>query len=420
MQNKSQAEEHLLPEHFFRTEYGRIVAFLTRYVGIGNIADAEDIAQETFLKAVEHWTHNSLPPNPQAWLYTTAKNLMLNALKRKKYLADYVGQYPEDHQLEKGVEFSDDLIQDEQLKMMFACCTDSISEQQQCALILKVLCGFSIAEIAAAFLTSKETINKRLVRARGTLKDDARNFKLPLKVGPSVRIVLRTIYLLFNEGYKSSGNNMFIRRELCLEAIRLAQLLTGNKHVKRKSEPHALLALMFLNVSRFDARQNEVGEIIEMKEQDRSLWNMDLINEGLRHLTCASSEQEVSTYLLLAAISANYCTAATFEETNWQEILELYDRLLQLENSPLVLLNRAVVVSRVHGVGSAIAELRKLEANAAIANNYLFHSTMGELFLQEEDRPSAVVSFKKAISLAPKNPELDVLQKKLRQIVPVC
>lgn len=417
-------EEHSreLTEHFFRNEYGKMVSVITRYIGTENVQTAEDIVQETLLKAVNHWQHNGVPKKPQAWLYTTAKNLTLNILKRKKHQIEFKNQLEiiEENSLDlEKLEISEKQISDEQLKMMFVCCHPSISENSQITLILKILCGFSISEIANAFFTSNETINKRLVRGRKQLRTNNVSFELPKNLNHNLPIVLKTIFLLFNEGYSPTQKNELIRYDLCLEAIRLCEILENSEAIHKKPDCNALLALMYLNASRFDSRMNATNSIVEMDKQDRKNWNQELINKGIHSLNKAISEKHVSIYLILATISANHSIAPSFEKTDWKEILSLYDNLIELEDSPLVQLNRSVALSKVKGNKKAILELEELENKTTIGEIYIFHSTLAELYKLENQTDKAKKRYEKAISLTKNKRNIKLLQKKLTEVVPI-
>lgn len=406
-----------LTEHFFRKEYGKIVSVLTRYVGPDNVETAEDIVQETLLKAADYWETNGIPKNPQGWLYTTAKNLALNTLKRNKYKQEYENGAKLSFDKLEEIQFTDEHIKDEQLKMMFVCCHSSISENSQIALILKILCGFSISEIANAFFTSNETINKRLVRGRKQLRENKVSFEFPTNIYENLNIVLKTIYLLFNEGYNPSQKNELIRYDLCLEAIRLAEITT-NLDITEKAECHALLALMYFNASRFEARLSKDNSIIEMEKQNRGKWNLGLIERGVQNLEKAQNNN-LSKYLILATISANHCIAKSFDETNWEEILSLYDSLLTLEDSPIIRLNRSVALAKVMGNNMAIEELEKLELNSDIGKYYLFHTTLAELNKLEGNTKKAVSQFNKALFLTTNKRDAEFIKKKLLEVVPI-
>ena len=415
--NKKYSRE--LAEHFFRTEYGKIVSVITSYIGVNNVETAEDIVQESLLKAVDNWQQNGIPKNPEAWLYTTAKNITLNILKRKKYQTKYQFEVARNTIELEHLQFSNEMILDEQLKMMFACCHPSISENSQIALILKILCGFSISEIANAFFTTNETINKRLVRGRKQLRENKISFEIPKKINEHLAIVQKTIYLLFNEGYSPTQKNELIRLDFCLEAIRLANILVTNKSIKEKTDCYALLALMQFNASRFKARINSDNSIIEMERQDRSKWNKDLINSGTQYLNQAIKGNKISIYLILAAISANHCIAKSFSHTNWSAILSLYDNLLELEDSPTIRLNRAVALSKVKGNKKAIAELKNIELNSDIGEHPMFHVVLAEFFKEENELSKSIKHFKKAISFTKNKRDLKLLEKKLIAVVPI-
>lgn len=417
MKEYTKNDNRELTEHFFRTEYGKMVSVITRYIGTENVETAEDIVQETLLKAVEHW-QKGIPENPQAWLYKTAKNLTLNILKRKKYQKQYEAIEGSNVKALESINFSKESIMDEQLKMMFVCCHPSISENSQITLILKILCGFSISEIANSFFSTNETINKRLVRGRKQLRENNVDFEIPPKINENLNIVLKTIYLLFNEGYFPSQKNESMRYDLCLEAIRLAKILISSPSIQKKSDCNALLALMYLNTSRFKARIDEEGHTVEMEKQDRKNWNQELIQRGVQHLNLATEEEKNSIFLILATISAHHCIAASFEQTNWPEILSLYDGLVELENSPVTRLNRSVALAKVKGNKVAIAELKELEAVSDIGSHYLFHFTLGEFYYRENKRNKAIEQFKKALSLAKNGRDIDLLKKKLLELVP--
>ncbi len=409
-----------LTEHFFRNEYGKIVSVVTKYLGVHRVETAEDIVQETLLKATDHWQEYGIPSNPQAWLYTTAKNLTLNILKRSKYKIKYESdtKFAHSQSASQELEFSEELIQDNQLRMMFVCCHPSISEDSQIALILKILCGFSIAEIASAFFTSTETINKRLVRGRKQLRKDELSLEVSTKSIENPAVVLKTIYLLFNEGYSPSQQHKVIRYDLCLEAIRLTELLVNHKDIKPKTDAHALLALMYLNAARFEAR-SEDGVVIEMHKQNRKLWNISLINTGIYYLNLTTQSNTVSVYQILATISGHHCTASSFETTNWSAILSLYDSLLTIQDTPLVRLNRSIPLAKVKGCKIAIEELLEVKQTSDIENYYLFHATLAEFYLQENNTTNASEYLKNAILLAKNTRDLELLQKKMNAIVPI-
>ncbi len=407
-----------LASHFFRSEYGKLVSIISRYLGNAHVETAEDIVQETLLKATEHWEMKGIPENPKAWLYATAKNLSLNVLKRGKYQRDYAANNRGNPNLDEALLFSDTLIADSQLRMMFSCCHPSIPENSQIALVLKILSGFSIAEIANAFFSNKETINKRLVRGRKQLRMVNLEFNDKELVTQRLDSVLKTIYLLFNEGYFPSSTNQIIRFDLCLEAIRLAKLLVENKSVTDKTQIHALLALMYFNVSRFRARVSEDGQVVDLSEQDRSLWDGDSIQIGSQYLRAITRGEVLSKYAILATISATHCIAQNYEVTNWKLIVSLYDQLQALENSPIVALNRAVALAELEGPQIAIGELRELASRSDIHNYYMYHFTLAELFKKDSQWDQANLAYQHAAQLAPNSRDKELLAKKIQELVP--
>ena len=409
-----------LVDHLFRHESGKLVAILIRIFGTEHIELAEDVVQDSLFEALDQWRYNGVPGNPSGWLFRVAKNKALNILERKKYQRNYVNQVSNNLRSEPstGSEtdfFSNRGIQDDQLRMIFTCCHPAISPDSQIALALKTLCGFSIAEIAKAFLTTEENINKRLVRARQNIRDAKIPFEIPhgKELDKRLNTVLETIYLLFNEGYSASKGNEVVRYELCEEAIRLAQIVLDNNIFDNKENVHALLALMFLNASRFKARQDAEGNLFTMEQQDRSLWDKQMRAIGLFHLGEASKNESIGIYHILAAISAQYSIANDYESTDWKNILSLYDSLIQLDKSPVVLLNRAIVVSKVRGSKGALAELEKIKHDPSLKNYYLFHFTQAEFFKELNEFANAVASLEKAIELAPLQSEKELFRKKL-------
>ncbi|TMU56971.1 RNA polymerase sigma factor [Flagellimonas algicola] len=407
-----------LTSHFFRTEYGKLVAVISRYLGNHHVETAEDIVQETMLRATSHWEMNGVPDNPKAWLYTTAKNLSLNTIKRGKYQRDYAAKNSLKPNLESAVPFSEELIADSQLRMMFCCCHPSVSENSQIALVLKILSGFSIQEIAHAFFSNTETINKRLVRGRKQLRQVSLELVNEKVINQRLDAVLKTIYLLFNEGYFPSSKNEIIRFDLCLEAIRLAQLLQESKSVQLKTDLHSLLALMYFNVSRFNSRVSKDGKVLDLKEQDRSLWDENSIQTGMQYLEEVTQSHKISKYALLATISAHHCAAPTYEQTKWNDILGLYDQLLSLEQSPIVALNRAVVLSEVEGATKAIEALEVLASQSDIGQYYMYPFTLGELYKRNQEWDKALEAYQNAQRLTANPRDKELLSKKIQDLVP--
>lgn len=410
----SPKESKALAEHFFRLEYAKIVAVITPYFGLSRLDLAEDIVQDTLLEAIHSWEYKGIPENPAAWLYTVAKNKAINSLKKVELQKKYNRQ-SETPELCTETAFSDEQIADDQLRMMFVCCNPAISQDAQVSLILKTLCGLSISEIASAFVTSNETINKRLVRARKVFKENKVSFEIPVEEIMEKRLdaVLKTVFLLFNEGYSTSKGDLLINYELCLEAIRLTELISNHPKLSDHSSPHALLALMLLNASRFMARVDADGGIIRMIHQDRSLWDQGLIGRGLLHLGKIPEHKEVSIYHILATISAYHCTTKSYEDTNWEGILNMYNVLTTIDNSPLVRLNRAIALSKVEGAKAGIEELLLLEREIPL-NYHLFHTTLAELYLETEQFDLSINWFQKALELKIGNKERQLIDSRIK------
>ncbi|MEO5641976.1 MAG: sigma-70 family RNA polymerase sigma factor [Bacteroidia bacterium] len=403
-------QQQLIP-HLFRSEYRKIVAVLCHHFGIDHIQAAEDIASETFHTALDTWSYKGIPGNPKGWLYTVAKNKAANYLKRNKIFSNKVApalqQFPISVN-EEDIDLSDKNISDSQLQMLFTVCHPSISSEAQVGLALRILCGFGIEEIADAFLTNKETINKRLFRAKEKLRAERIEIKFPGKEEIANRLdaVLTTIYLLFNEGYYSESNNQVVRKDFCLEAMRLAYLLIENEQTNTP-RVNALLSLMCFYSSRFEARVGKQGEMVLYEAQDENLWNNELIAEGSYFLKQASIGNELSKYHLEAAIAYWHTVKADTKE-KWENILQLYNRLLQVEYSPVAALNRTYALSKTNGKQEAIREAEKLN----LSSNHFYFTLLGELY-KGIDNVKAKNNFQHAFELAKTQTDKQVIQKQI-------
>lgn len=415
----SDLEIKQLIDHLFRRESGKLLAVLTRVLGTENLELVEDVVQDALLEAIHQWQNSAVPENPSAWLFRVAKNKALNHLNREKYkrqYTQYASYFRDTAETNAWESFSDVEIQDDQLRMIFACCQPSISPDSQIALALKTLCGFSIAEISKAYLTTEENIHKRLVRARQSIREAQVPFEIPqgAELENRLQTVLETIYLLFNEGYSASKGNEIVRYEICTEAIRLTHFLENNKSIQEKGNVYALLSLMYLNACRFNARQDEEGNLLTLAEQNRSLWDKRLLNSGFLYWERAmQTEGSWSMYHVLATISGTHCAAADYASTDWESILHLYDSLVFYDNSPVILLNRAVALSKVKGPEAALVELEGIKDHPALNRYHLLHSTQAELLMETSQWERALVSLHKAIELAPLPSEKDLLAKRI-------
>lgn len=388
---------------------------------MSNIDVAEDIASETFLSALETWPYKGLPENPTAWLYLVARNKAKNYIRRNHLFTGRIegdlaagipgyipGQAGTD---EVEIDLSERSITDSQLQMLFAVCHPSISTEAQIALSLRVLCGFGIAEIANAFLTNKEMINKRLFRAREKLRQEKVQLEFPggAEINNRLDTVLSTLYLLFNEGYYSESRDAVLREDLCLEAMRLTYLLIENPATNRPGV-NALFSLMCFHASRFGARKTENGELVLYQDQDEALWNEELISKGVYFLREASGGNHVSRYHLEAAI-AYWNTQKADTKEKWENILQLYNRLLQIDYSPIAALNRTYALSRANGREVAIAEAERPD----LRDNPFYFALLGELYTCI-DNDRAKRHLQKAHSLAKTNADKRTLEKKLENL----
>jgi len=405
-------ESELIP-HLFRSEFRKITAVLCRQFGLEYLETAEDIAGDTFLAALETWPYRGIPEHPVAWLYAVARNKTRTHLQRTGLFKEKIsGGMMSDKTGDQPVEpdLSESNIRDSQLQMMFALCHPSIPQEAQMALCLRILCGFGIEEIANAFLSNKETISKRLARAKEKIRASGFSLQHPLKIAVErLDPVLRTIYLLFNEGYYSESNDQVIRGDLCGEAMRLVQLLTAHEETALP-ETFALFSLMCFHASRFAARKNDRGEIILYHDQDETLWDQSLIEKGAWLLHKASTGDRVSKYHLEAAIAYWY-TVKEDRRDKWQHVLQLYDHLLAMDYSPVAALNRTYAFSKVYGKENAINEAEKLQ----LTGNRYYFALLGELYRGIDDRKSKE-HFLSALSLARTNAERSLLLRKIEDL----
>ncbi|BDD11914.1 DNA-directed RNA polymerase sigma-70 factor (plasmid) [Fulvitalea axinellae] len=389
-----------------------MTAVLCRHFGLKHIEIAEDIASDTFLKASEHWAINGIPDNPTAWLYTVAKNKTKDYLKHTSVFDTKVRPLldSDDDALPIDFEINPEIISDSQLAMIFATCDPNNSVESQICLTLQVLCGFSVEEIANAFLLKKETIKKRLHRARLNLRNS--DFQIKTLCEKDIRsrmvVVLRSIYLLFNEGYFSKTNNRLVRKNLCAEALRLALVLTENE-LTNTPQTNALMALMCYQSSRLETRTDTQGEAILFEEQNRDLWDQELIEKGNYYLVEACTGNERSKYHLEAGIA--YWHTTPTDENKWRHILHLYNQLILIEYSPVTALNRIFALSKVYGKTKAVLEVEKLK----LTDIGYYHELLG--YLYSEDNPAkAIHHYQKAIGLTKSKIEQHTLKKEINRL----
>jgi RNA polymerase sigma factor (sigma-70 family) len=409
-------------ENLFRHEWGKLVAVLTKLFGPQNLQLAEDVVQDTLLKAFNNWKINGLPDNPTAWIFTAARNKAIDVLRQQKrqyqFSKNIAPLLQSGYTLAPTVKefINTNTIDDDQLRMMFVCCHPSLAAEAQVSLILKTLCGFSVNEIAKAFVTSYEAIEKRLYRARQSFRDNDVQFELPAAAELNNRMdnVLMAIYLLFNEGYNSTQHEDLIRNDLMKEALRLCELIYRSPAVKH-SDVHALAALICFTASRNDARLDAEGNILLLKEQDRSKWNKQLIEKGIYHLEESAAGESISKYHLEAGIAYEHARATGYKHTNWDNILGCYNLLHQYYPSPVIELNRAVVISELKGPSEGIKAIEAITQLAALKKYYLLPATLGELHLQLQQYDKAKQYFAEAVELTQSAAEKKLLLQKMNR-----
>ncbi len=406
--------------HLFRSESGKMVSVLTRLLGFNNFQTAEDIVQDTLLKAMSAWKFQGVPDNPSAWMHTVAKRKAIDVLRQRKLhhmlnqevardtssewtLSPTVNQY-----------FRNEEIDDSQLRMMFACCHPCIPYDSQVAFTLKTLCGLSVAEIANSFLTSEETITKRLFRAREKIREEKIELEFPDGAELSNRLgaVHHALYLLFNEGYHASRAETFIRTDLCEEAIRLALILAKNPSTDT-SESHALLALMCLQAAREDSRLDMHGNIILLKDQDRTKWNRELIRIGLFHLDKSTETDAINAFQIEAAIAACHATAASFETTDWNKIVTLYEELENIKPGPIIKFNKAIATGFAH---SPMQAVQLLLAIGEMKEHHLYYTALGDCYERMNEYQNAISAYQQALEMVATSTERSFLEKKISEL----
>jgi RNA polymerase sigma factor (sigma-70 family) len=394
-------------EHLFRRESGRLVAILTRLFGIQNLALAEDVVQDAFSRALETWKFHGVPENTSAWLLTTAKHRALDVLRRegtaRKFAPEIARLIESEWTLAPVVEehFEAAAIKDVQLRMMFSCIHPEIPEETQLALVLHLLCGFSMDETAAAFLKKAPAMEKRLVRAKKVLSGSKHLFELDGGDDAARRLpaVLRALYLLFNEGYHGASRESAVRTELCDEALRLISLLVDNPQTATPAT-HALAALLYFLSARLPGRLNAAGDLTFLSDQDRSRWNAAHMGEGRRFLDLSAAGAEVTAYHVEAAIAGMHAAASRSEETDWTGIVSLYDLLMRIQPSPVVALNRAVALAQRDGPARGLEEIAAIADSKRLAGYPFYFATLGELEFRLGHGNEARKHFQFALKLA--------------------
>jgi RNA polymerase sigma-70 factor (ECF subfamily) len=404
-----------LVEAVYRTESRRVLATLIRLLGDFDLA--EEALHEAFASAVEQWPREGMPANPRAWLVSAGRFKAIDAIRRRARLDASLADIAQrlDHQHTPPESRDEDGVEDDRLRLIFTCCHPALAPEAQVALTLREVCGLTTEEIARAFLTAPATLAQRIVRAKAKIKSAGIPYQIPSRADLPERLdaVLRVVYLVFNEGYSASSGKSLTRADLSAEAIRLGRLL-----VELLPEPEVvgLLALMLLQESRRVARSSPAGEIILLEDQDRSLWNREQIAEGLTLVERAISSRRFGPFTLQAAIAAVHAQAATAAETDWNQIVSIYDVLLRAEPSPIVELNRAVAVAMRDGPAEGIALIDAILARGELVDYHLAHAARADLCRRADRSAEARTSYERALALARQEPERQFLRRRLAEL----
>jgi RNA polymerase sigma-70 factor (ECF subfamily) len=409
-----------IDEHLFRREAGRMVAALTRVFGVHNLALAEDVVQDALCRALEVWKLRGVPDNPSAWLMATAKNRALDVLRRDRTARTFAPELARELSSEWTLApvvaeiFGPTAIRDDQLRMMFSCCHPRLPEEAQVGLVLHILCGFGVGEIAAAFLSSDAAIEKRLARAKKVLAGSKTLFELADRAGFATRLtaVHRALYLLFSEGYHGACAEVAVRAELCHEAMRLAGLLLEHP-LAATPATHALTALMCLNAARLPARVDADGNLSSLLDQDRGLWDRALLARGLGLLDLSATGTELTEYHVEAAIAAIHAVASSIEDTRWGDIVGLYDTLMIIRPSPVVALNRAIAIGQADGPDQGLEAIWAIRDRERLDAYPFYAAALGELELRRGRRAVACDHFRTAVALARNPMERRFLEQRL-------
>ena len=402
MNSHSEASVNELVDHLFRHNSGQMVSVLTRIFGFENIDLVEDAIQESLIKALKQWQFKSIPQNPSAWMIQVAKNYILDQFRRNKKI-DSNGdetlknlEISANENIENKFRYAKELNED-LLCMMFATCHPMLKPDSQIALTLKTIGGFSVSEIAKAFLSKKEATAKMITRAKNTLLKNNIKLNIPPPNHLQTRLdaVLKVLYLMFNEGYSTSHGDKLIREDLCFEAIRLAQVLSDHP-ITASPKTQALLALFFFQAARLKTRHNESNDFLPLAKQERELWDKKLINVGLYHFKQSAKGNVISSYHLEAEIASCYISADNYNSTDWKHILNCYDKLLQIKFSPVVALNRIIVLSKILGAKTALKELENFKKREDLKDYFPLYVATAQLQFENDMKKDAIDSYKKA------------------------
>nr|WP_282100273.1 sigma-70 family RNA polymerase sigma factor [Aquimarina sp. MMG016] len=424
MENKDHIDQTL--NHLFRQESGKMVAVLVKIFGTENIELAEDVVQDALVSALETWKYRGMPDNPKAWLYRTAKNKAIDIIRRKKHshLIDFSDPKKQlltsEYTLTTTMNnfWEENHIQDDFLGMMYACCHPDISQENQITFILKSLCGFSTKEVAKSFLTSEDTISKRLYRTKEYFREHKIRPEIPPKAAINSRTstVLSAIYLMFNEGYNATHTDQLIRKDLIAQAILLCRSLLQNLQTQLP-EAYALMALMHFHAARIESRVTAEGTLILLPDQDRNIWDKKLIAAGNNYLNRAAFGDALTTYHIEAAIAYQHCIATRYNKTDWKKILSYYDLLLKITTDPIVFLNRCLVILELEGAEKALDTVYEINDQKTMEKYYLYHAVLGEIYHRLRQTAQAIKYYNKALQLTQSKIEQQFLRNKIAGIL---
>jgi RNA polymerase sigma factor (sigma-70 family) len=410
------SEPRELVEHFFRHEFGRLVAVLTRSLGVRRLDLIEDVVQAALVQALETWSRRGVPEDPAGWLYRTARNLAIDAWRREQTHARALPRLADEADQETTspeVQFADE-IGDEPLRLLFICCHEAVPAESRVAFALRTLCGFSTAEIARGLLTTEANVQKRIERARDRLRELDVQFEEP--AAPELRarldVVLSVIYLLFSQGCHATHADVPIRRDLCDEARRLARMLAAQS-VGAVPAVHALLALMCFHAARFDARVASDGAIVLLEEQDRGAWNWSEVREGMEWLARSAAGEELTRYHVEAGIAWEHCRAPTFADTDWRRIAAGYDTLDRIAPSPIHALNRAVAEAQLHGPQAGLDRLAAVPPESVPDRYPGWHAVIGELHFRLGQYAAAGRAWREALRWTNASADQEFLRRRL-------
>jgi RNA polymerase sigma-70 factor (ECF subfamily) len=409
-----------LIDNLFRRSAGQIVSYLTRLLGPEHLELAEESVQEALIRALQSWPYSGVPNNPGGWLFRVAKNIALDGVRRN---TNFASKHPEliaelSRKTEIGVsnlEAEEEQLRDDELRMLFMCCHPELSLNLSVPLSLKIVGGFGMGEISRALLSNETTIAQRIVRAKRQVRDSHITLDLPRGRDLAKRLdaVLEVIYLIFNEGYAAFSGENLIRQELCFEALRLGKLVADSSLASPKL--HALVSLMAFQAARLPARVDQEGNMVLLEDQDRGLWDQQLVTFGFRELERSAEGDEITPYHVQAALASVHAQAKDDASTDWPSVLSLYDQLLALSPSPIVTLNRAVAVAKVCGPQEALREIGSLEDEDTLRSYYLLHAVRGRLLKQMNSPKAAAMSFQRALECPCSEPERKFLQRMLAE-----